>query len=392
MHILMMIHRLADASPYSFFVHEQARALVALGHTVEVIATVPVPPMMRRMQPHWADIVRKTPQAQEVDGVHVEYPRCLTLGDAGERLFGGRNYFRAILPVARRIHRRNPVDLIHAHMIDRDGHAGRLTADALGLPFVLTAHGTDVLRYFRPGERPLRRNVRTVQRADALMAVSEMLLERLRPYRPEGITEVVRNGLNLSELPDLPREKGRILSVGTLTPRKCMDVTIEAFAGLAGQFPEATLRIVGIGAQEEALRAQIGRLGLGDRVFLLGGLPHKDVMEEMVRADAFVLPSWGEGFGVVYIEAMAAGCVTIGSRDEGIADVIRDGENGFLVTAGSVEETRNRLLSVLQAPQRWEKMRSQAKTQAREMTWERNARETARIYEQVLAGYRPCSV
>ena len=138
MHILMMIHRLADASPYSFFVHEQARALVALGHTVDVIATVPVPPMMRKMQPFWADIVRKTPQAQEVDGVHVEYPRCLTLGDAGERLFGGRNYFRAILPVARRIHRRNPVDLIHAHMIDRDGHAGMLTADALGLPFVLT--------------------------------------------------------------------------------------------------------------------------------------------------------------------------------------------------------------------------------------------------------------
>jgi glycosyltransferase involved in cell wall biosynthesis len=94
----------------------------------------------------------------------------------------------------------------------------------------------------------------------------------------------------------------------------------------------------------------------------------------------------------VYIEAMAAGCVTIGSRDEGIADVIRDGENGFLVTAGSVEETRNRLLSVLQAPEKWEKMRNQAKIRAREMTWERNARETARIYEQVLAGYRPCSV
>ena len=63
MHILMMIHRLADASPYSFFVHEQARALVALGHTVDVIATVPVPPMMRRMQPFWTGSMWNIPGA-----------------------------------------------------------------------------------------------------------------------------------------------------------------------------------------------------------------------------------------------------------------------------------------------------------------------------------------
>lgn len=385
MHILMMIHRLADASPYSFFVHEQARALVALGHTVDVIATVPVPPLMQKMRPFWAEIVRGTPKAQEVDGVHVEYPRCLTLGDAGEKLLGGWNYYRAILPVARRIHRMNPVDLIHAHMIDRDGHAGMLTADALHLPYVLTAHGTDVLRYFRPGEKPMNRNIRIVRRADALMAVSTMLLRRIQPYRPEGITEVVPNGLDLSLIPDIPKERGRLLSVGTLSKRKCMDVTIDAFAGLAAQFPNATLRIVGVGALEEALRAQIHRLGLADRVFLLGGLPHEALMEEMARADAFVLPSWGEGFGVVYIEAMAAGCVTIGSRDEGIEDVIRDGVNGFLVRAGSVEETRHRLYDVLAAPDRWEKMREQARACAREMTWERNARQTAHIYERVLS-------
>ena len=385
MHILMMIHRLADASPYSFFVHEQARALAALGHTVDVIATVPVPPMMRKMQPYWAEVVKKTPPAQDVDGVHVEYPRCLTLGDAGEKILGGRNYYWAILPVARRIHREHPVDLIHAHMIDRDGHAGMLTARALGLPFVLTAHGTDVLRYFQPGKMPGKRNLRIVRQADAFMAVSTMLLRRIQPYRTEGITEVVQNGLDLSLLPALPRERGRILSVGTLCERKYMDVTIQAFADLAQEFPEASLRIVGIGGLEGALRAQIDRLGLADRIQLLGGLPHDRVMEEMARADAFVLPSRGEGFGVVYIEAMAAGCVTIGSRDEGIADVIRDGENGFLVGAGSVEETRNRLHDVLAHPDKWEKMRELARTSAQGMTWERNARQTVRVYERVLS-------
>ena len=385
MHILMMIHRLADASPYCFFVHEQARALAALGHTVDVISPVPIPPMMRRTRPLWAEVVDRTPREQTLDNVHITYPRCPALGDAGERILGGRSYLVGVLPAARRIHRASPVDLVHAHMIDRDGHAGLLTARALHVPFAVTAHGTDVLRYFKPGVMPLRRNVEIVKSADALMAVSEMLMNRLRAYRPAGkITEVVPNGLDLSLVPDVPREPGRILSVGTLCKRKCMDTSIEAFAEIAKDYPDATLRIIGIGDEEAALRAQADRLGLRDRVLFLGGMEHAAVMEEMARADIFVLPSWGEGFGIVYIEAMAAGCVTIGSRDEGIAGTIRDGENGFLVPAGDAAATGRAIRAALAAPNAMESIRRRGVETARAMTWERNARRMEQIYARML--------
>ena len=332
--ILMMIHRQADNSPYCFYVHEQAKALAARGHEVVVISAVGVTPMMERLRPHQAGVARRTPERGVVDGIPVEYPRYLTLGNAGERLLGGRLLAQAALPVARRLHAVRPFDIVHAHMLPRDGHAGLIVARALGVPLALTVHGTDVFHYFVPGRTPWPRNRRIAREADALMAVSSLLMQRVAPYRGEGrLSRVVPNGVDLSLVPERTENTPRaVISVGTLKPRKCMDRTLEAFSRV-----DATLTIVGIGEMEAQLRARIGQLGLERRVTLTGGLPHGEVLMRMAKSDLFVLPSWGEGYGIVYIEAMAAGCIAVGAQGEGIEDTIRDGENGFLVPAGDID-------------------------------------------------------
>ena len=97
--ILMMIHRQADNSPYCFYVHEQAKALTARGHEVVVISAVGVTPMMKRLRPGQAEVAARTPKEAVVDGVRVFYPRYLTLGNAGERLLGGRLLAASALPV-----------------------------------------------------------------------------------------------------------------------------------------------------------------------------------------------------------------------------------------------------------------------------------------------------
>lgn len=235
--------------------------------------------------------------------------------------------YRAALPIAKALHAQKPFDLLHAHMLPREGHAGRLLGRALGLPVALTVHGTDVFHYFIPGQTPWKRNVETARRVDALMAVSSLLLSRVAPYRGEGrISRVVQNGVDLSLVPEneAPRPRA-VISVGTLKARKCMDKTLEAFARLADEYGDATLTIVGIGEMEQALRARIAELHLEGRVTLTGGLPHEEVLRRMAQSDLFVLPSWGEGYGIVYIEAMAAGCIAVGAENEGIADTITDG-------------------------------------------------------------------
>ena len=384
--ILMMIHRQADNSPYCFYVHEQAKALTARGHEVVVISAVGVTPMMKRLRPGQAEVAARTPKEAVVDSVQVFYPRYLTLGNAGEKLLGGRLLAASALPVARRLHREKPFDLVHAHMLPRDGHAGLLVARALGIPFALTVHGTDIFHYFIPGQAPWPRNVNIAREADALMAVSTLLMSRVAPYRGEGkISRVVPNGVDLSLVPqktdNMPRA---VISVGTLKARKCMDRTLEAFAHLAGEYPDATLTIVGIGEMEAQLRARIAELGLAGRVTLTGGLPHAEVLARMAKSDLFVLPSWGEGYGIVYIEAMAAGCIAVGAQGEGIEDTITDGENGFLVPAGDIDATERVMRAVFENRERYAALREKGRRDARALTWARNAQTVEEIYFELL--------
>ena len=384
--ILMMIHRQADNSPYCFYVHEQAKALAARGHEVVVISCVGVTPMMKRLRPKQAEVAARTPKQAVIDGIPVYYPRCLTLGNAGEKAFGGRLLALSALPLARRLHRERPFDIVHAHMLPRDGHAGLLIARALGVPLALTVHGTDIFHYFIPGKTPWPRNQMIAREADALMAVSSLLMSRVKPYRAEGkISRIVPNGVDLSLVPDETKNRPRaVISVGTLKARKCMDRTLEAFARLAGEYPDAALTIVGIGEMEAQLRARIKELNLEGRVTLTGGLPHEEVIARMAGSDLFVLPSWGEGYGIVYIEAMAAGCIAVGAKGEGIEDTIRDGENGFLVPAGDIDEIERVMRDVFDNEAAYAALRERGRQDARALTWVRNAQTVEEIYMDVL--------
>lgn len=390
MRVLMIIHRQADNSPYCFYVHEQAKALHAQGHDVTVISCVGVMPMMQKLRPALAETNRRTPKKDVIDGIPVYFPRCLTLGNAGEKAIGGWLLYRAALPIAKALHREKPFDIVHAHMLPRDGHAGLLLARALGVPVALTVHGTDIFHYFIPGKEPWKRNVRIAQDVDALMAVSNLLMSRVAPYRGEGrLSRVVQNGVDLSLVPNGEKRKPRsVISVGTLKVRKCMDRTLEAFARLAGEYPDATLTIVGIGEMEGPLRVRIGQLGLQSRVTLTGGLPHEEVLRRMAQSDLFVLPSWGEGYGIVYIEAMAAGCIAVGAKDEGIADTITDGENGFLVPAGDIDETERVMRQVFAHPEAYEALRQKGMQSAHGLTWARNAEKTAEVYREAIEHWR----
>ena len=384
--ILMMIHRQADHSPYCFYVHEQAKALKARGHEVVVISCVGVMPMMKKLRPKQAEVATRTPDKDVIDGIEVYFPRCLTLGNAGEKYLGGRLLALAALPIARRLHKHKPFDVVHAHMLPRDGHAGLLTARALGIPFALTVHGTDIFHYFIPGKEPWARNQMIARETDALMAVSSLLMSRVAPYRSEGkISSIVPNGVDLSLVPDETENTPRaVISVGTLKARKCMDRTLEAFARLAGDYPDATLTIVGIGEMEQQLKSRIAELGLEKRVTLTGGLPHEQVMARMAQSDLFVLPSWGEGYGIVYIEAMAAGCISVGAKDEGIEDTIIDGENGFLVPAGDIDEIRRVMKNVFENREGYEALRRRGQRDAKALTWARNAQTVEEIYFEII--------
>ncbi|MBQ8555353.1 MAG: glycosyltransferase family 4 protein [Clostridia bacterium] len=129
-----------------------------------------------------------------------------------------------------------------------------------------------------------------------------------------------------------PFDTLHLLYAGQLIPLKNVDHLIQALAQL--DFP-VTLTIVGDGPERPRLEA----LAAGDaRITFTGWLPRENVIDEMKKADAFVMVSSPETYGMVYLEAMAQGCIAVASRGEGFDGLIRDGENGYLALPGQVDE------------------------------------------------------
>ncbi|HCJ07753.1 MAG TPA: glycosyl transferase family 1 [Lachnospiraceae bacterium] len=124
----------------------------------------------------------------------------------------------------------------------------------------------------------------------------------------------------------------RHIYVGSLIKRKHLDVVIKAFLNTAGE--KDTLTVVGGGPEEEPLRKLASELKAGERIIFTGRIPRDEVLKLMGEAQVFTLISHGETFGMVYIEAMLQGCLTIASKGGGFDGLIQDGVNGFICEPG----------------------------------------------------------
>lgn len=125
--------------------------------------------------------------------------------------------------------------------------------------------------------------------------------------------------------------------VGLMIERKYPEKVLEA---LETAYPNKEFHInyIGEGQQLNVIRQEIADKQLQQQVSILGRIPRDQIVSEYDKADCMVMISRGEAYGLVYLEAMARGCITIASRNEGFDGVIVDGENGFLCKAGDAEE------------------------------------------------------
>ena len=139
--------------------------------------------------------------------------------------------------------------------------------------------------------------------------------------------------------PERKFEKGirKFLYVGLLIPRKHPDILVKALND-AYKGEDFHITFIGEGIERKKLEYLVKKLNLADKVSLPGRIPRKDVFKLMQESDCFIMLSSPETFGLVYLEAMSMGCITIGSRGEGIDGIIQHGKNGFLCKAGDEKE------------------------------------------------------
>ena len=229
-------------------------------------------------------------------------------------------------------------DIVVAHM-----PSGILFADKLGLPFVAGVHNSDLEVLTKPlYSIHFRKRLKTaLYNAKAISCRSYVIREKLIKLFPEFElkTFVAPSGIDKAEIiqriPCQNRGKIKVLTCANFKKRKNIDKLIEACKRLEG----FELTVIGDGKIRKNLEK------LDKNVKFTGRLSHDKVLEKMRDGDVFILPSVGETFGMVYLEAMSQGCITVCTKDDGIAGIIKNGENGFLTFPIS-NEIRKILLNI----------------------------------------------
>ncbi|MBR6113880.1 MAG: glycosyltransferase [Oscillospiraceae bacterium] len=226
-------------------------------------------------------------------------------------------------------------ELVHAHF----GAALLREARRRGIPTVYTEHSSQANRDV-PDAAELRREQEYCALADRVICVSSALAGRLRAHTGT-VPLIVPNVIDTAAFTAPPTEKSgtggfAFVSAGNMIPVKGFDILLAAFAGLAARREAVTLTLIGDGPSEAVLRASARDLGIDRRVRFTGRLSRAEMAAEYRKADAFVLASRSETFGVVYAEAMAAGLPVIASRCGGPEDFVSDG-SGILVPTEDAE-------------------------------------------------------
>jgi glycosyltransferase involved in cell wall biosynthesis len=139
-----------------------------------------------------------------------------------------------------------------------------------------------------------------------------------------------------------------VLSVARMYPRKRLLDLLEAARLLRSRIPEARVRIVGDGPESGPLRARAATLGLEGMVTFLGDVPRGTLAVEYARAHCFCLPTVQEGFGIVFLEAMAAGLPVVGCRAAAVPEVVVEGRTGLLVSPRQPAELAAALATLLE--------------------------------------------
>jgi len=229
------------------------------------------------------------------------------------------------------------------------------------VPLVLQVHGIDV---WQP-PKPLNRWC--MARVSAVWSVSRFTQQRMNQWAklPPGRFTVIPNTIHperygmAAKRPDLLQRYGLqgkkvILTLARLDPReryKGIDEILDALPSLLRAEPSLCYLISGTGEDQPRLAAKAHALGIAHHVVFAGYVPEAEKADLLRLADVFAMPGRGEGFGIVYLEAMACGIPVVGSLLDGSREALKNGELGQLVNPDNPESLKAGLLQALQTAQ-----------------------------------------
>ena len=292
------------------------------------------------------------------------------------------------------------VPLLDAHYFYPDGVAAAHLAERFELPLMITARGSDV-NLLPENEAVRRRMLKAGERAQALVAVSSALAQRMRDIGlPDDKIHVLRNGVDLEAF--APRERSGvraalnetlglglvdsaapsplILSVGNLLELKGHHLVIEALV----QHPAAHLVIAGEGPERASLEARSVELGVAERVHFVGSVAQSELVRYYNAADLLVLASSREGMANVLLESLACGTPTVVTPVGGNPEVVAERAAGVVLHERSAQAVADGILQVLTTPP----SRDDTRAYAEQFSWAEVTRQLFSLMQDVVRSFR----
>jgi glycosyltransferase involved in cell wall biosynthesis len=246
------------------------------------------------------------------------------------------------IAAGKRLIKANRYDLINTHFVLPTGPVGDALARFGKLPHVLSVHGGDLYdpsKWMSPHRHVMLRTwiKRLLRRADRIVGQSRNTIENVHRYYDPSLKVariplgIKRPTIDTAARADYGFDDDQVLlvTVGRLVARKAVDQLISVLKDTGR--PDAHLLIIGSGPQEQALRQKASELGLTQQVHFMGQTDERDKFRLLQMSDIFVSTSQHEGFGLVFLEAMASGLPVICYGYGGQTDFLIDGVTGHVV-------------------------------------------------------------
>jgi len=181
------------------------------------------------------------------------------------------------------------------------------------------------------------------------------------------------------------REKSPyFLWLGRFRKYKGVWVAFEAFKIFAKKHPDVKLLFAGSGPEEAKMKKKATEWGLADRVEILGQVSEDEKIGLMNKALGLLQTSYKEGWGLTVIEAAACGTASVASNVSGLCDSVKDKETGLLFKAGNAKDCAEKMEALYENPILRAGMESEAKSYAASFDWEKAARETLFLMQEIL--------
>lgn len=284
-------------------------------------------------------------------------------------------------------------DCIHAYTLFTDGNCARKLCKKFGVPYVVAVRNTDVNNFFRTMPHLRKRGIKIMQDAKAVFFLSEsyknQVLEKYVPTQhkeeiekksyiiPNGIDEFWHKNLFTEKKDPVNKNDIKLIYAGRIDKNKNIPATLSAIKLLKQDGYNATLTVVGKIIDKKVFDT----IKRDEHASCLPPQPKEELINLYRNNDIFVMPSYTESFGLVYVEAISQGLPVVYSKGQGFDNQFEEGVVGYKADAYSIESISRAIIRIVE---NYEEITQNISHNAEMYSWEKICSKYREIYQQAI--------